>query len=251
MSADRRGRFYVLSGASSARRREVRGKLSPGRTKMRNAVRKRPRTDGSVSGDAGIEPTGVEGNRHRSELPGGAARIDILHEPEAERGKMGAGAIHHTAFRVANEKVQLDWRERLIDAGIHVSPVKDRLYFHSIYFREPGGVLFEIATDGPGSLIDEPAETLGSALCLPPGLNLAGKVLKRDFIMTIETNFLNYAAEKLNQLCGRIETCLGKLQLVLAGVADEFWKLRVGMERGQPVFVPRQGVHDAMMIEPQ
>lgn len=118
----------------------------------------------------GFEPTGVEGNRHRFELPGGAARIDILHEPEAERGKMGAGAIHHTAFRVANEKVQLDWRERLIDAGIHVSPVKDRLYFHSIYFREPGGVLFEIATDGPGFLIDEPAETLGSALCLPPWL---------------------------------------------------------------------------------
>jgi hypothetical protein len=83
---------------------------------------------------------------------------------------MGTGAIHHAAFRVADEKVQLDWRERLIAAGVHVSPVKDRLYFHSIYFREPGGVLFEIATDGPGFLIDEPAETLGSALCLPPWL---------------------------------------------------------------------------------
>ena len=83
---------------------------------------------------------------------------------------MGAGAVHHVAFRVADETVQSDWRARLIEAGVHVSPVKDRLYFHSIYFREPGGVLFEIATDGPGFLIDEPEDALGSKLCLPPWL---------------------------------------------------------------------------------
>ena len=77
----------------------------------------------------GFAPAGVEGNRHRFELPGAAGRIDILHEPEAERGKMGAGAIHHVAFRVADEAEQSDWRERLIDAGVRVSPVKDRLYF--------------------------------------------------------------------------------------------------------------------------
>ena len=118
----------------------------------------------------GFEMAGVEGNRHRFALPGGAVRIDILPEPQAERGKMGVGGIHHVAFRVADERTQLDWRERLIQAGLHVSPVKDRLYFHSIYFREPGGVLFEIATDGPGFLIDEPEETLGSKLCLPPWL---------------------------------------------------------------------------------
>ncbi len=118
----------------------------------------------------GFAAAGGEGNRHRFELPGGAARIDILHEPQAERGKMGAGAMHHVALRVADEAGQLDWRARLTEAGIHVSPVKDRLYFHSIYFREPGGVLFEIATDGPGFLIDEPEETLGSKLCLPPWL---------------------------------------------------------------------------------
>jgi len=118
----------------------------------------------------GFEPAGMEENRHRFVLPDGAARVDILHEPQADRGKMGAGAIHHVAFRVADERVQLDWRQRLIESGVHVSPVKDRLYFHSIYFREPGGVLFEIATDGPGFLIDEPVETLGSKLCLPPWL---------------------------------------------------------------------------------
>jgi glyoxalase family protein len=129
-----------------------------------------PEPTARLLGVLGFESAGIEGNRHRFELPDGAARVDILHEPEAERGKMGAGAVHHVAFRVADEAEQLEWRARLIDAGVHVSPVKDRLYFHSIYFREPGGVLFEIATDGPGFLIDEPEETLGSSLCLPPWL---------------------------------------------------------------------------------
>ncbi len=118
----------------------------------------------------GFAAAGTEGNRHRFELPGAAARVDILHEPQAERGKLGAGAIHHVAFRVADESVQADWRNRLVKAGVRVSPVKDRLYFHSIYFREPGGVLFEIATDGPGFLIDEAEDALGSSLCLPPWL---------------------------------------------------------------------------------
>jgi glyoxalase family protein len=74
---------------------------------------------------------------------------------------------------VADEAVQLDWRDRLVKAGVRVSPVKDRRYFHSIYFREPGGALFEIATDGPGFLIDEPEAALGSSLCLPPWLEPA------------------------------------------------------------------------------
>ena len=121
-------------------------------------------------GMLGFEPAGVEGNRHRFELAAGNARVDILHEPEAERGKLGAGAVHHVAFRVKDEASQLDWRNRLMKAGVHVSPVKDRRYFHSIYFREPGGALFEIATDGPGFLIDEPEAALGTSLCLPPWL---------------------------------------------------------------------------------
>jgi glyoxalase family protein len=126
----------------------------------------------------GFAAAGAEGNRHRFELPGGVARIDVLHEPQAERGKMGAGAIHHVAFRVADERAQVDWRARLVEAGVHVSHVKDRLYFHSIYFREPGGVLFEIATDGPGFLIDEPADALGSSLCLPPWLEPTRKSIE-------------------------------------------------------------------------
>jgi len=126
----------------------------------------------------GFALVAAEGNRYRFELPDSAARIDVLYEPDAQRGKMGAGAIHHLALRVADETQQLDWRARLIDAGVHVSPVKDRLYFHSIYFREPGGVLFEIATDGPGFLIDEPEETLGTSLCLPPWLEPARKSIE-------------------------------------------------------------------------
>jgi len=118
----------------------------------------------------GFEQVLAQNNRHQFELAGGRARINVLHEPDTERGKLGAGAIHHLAFRVADEASQLDWRDRLMSAGVRVSPVKDRAYFHSIYFREPGGVLFEIATDGPGFLIDEPADALGTSLCLPPWL---------------------------------------------------------------------------------
>jgi len=118
----------------------------------------------------GFQRGGQEGNRTRFELPDGLARIDVLHEPNAEHGKMGAGIIHHVALRVADEAEQLEWRNKLIASRIRVSPVKDRLYFHSIYFRLPGGTLFEIATDGPGFLIDEPEDSLGQALCLPPWL---------------------------------------------------------------------------------
>jgi glyoxalase family protein len=118
----------------------------------------------------GFHRVDVEGNRHRFELPQSPARLDVLHQPAAERGKLGRGSIHHVAFRVENEAVQLEWRDRLVQAGVRVSAVKDRQYFHSIYFREPGGALFEIATDGPGFLIDESAETLGTSLCLPPWL---------------------------------------------------------------------------------
>jgi glyoxalase family protein len=118
----------------------------------------------------GFERGGEEGNRVRFELPGGSARIDVVCQHDAEHGKMGAGIVHHVALRVADESTQRMWREQLMAAGIRVTPVKDRYYFHSIYFRQPGGTLFEIATDGPGFLIDEAEDALGSALCLPPWL---------------------------------------------------------------------------------
>ena len=83
---------------------------------------------------------------------------------------MGAGVVHHVAFRTPNDEQQRAWRAELVSRGYNVSPVMDRTYFRSIYFREPGGVLFEVATDGPGFSADQPAEELGTKLMLPPWL---------------------------------------------------------------------------------
>ena len=83
---------------------------------------------------------------------------------------MGAGAVHHVAFRTLDDAQQKSWLTALIGAGFNVSPIMDRVYFHSIYYREPGGVLFEIATDTPGFAADEPAEQFGAKLMLPPWL---------------------------------------------------------------------------------
>ena len=84
------------------------------------------------------------------------------------RGADGVGAVHHVAFAVANDASQLSMRERVFAAGLHPTPVVDRQYFHSVYFREPGGVLFELATVSPGFTVDEPPDQLGTSLKLPP-----------------------------------------------------------------------------------
>jgi glyoxalase family protein len=113
---------------------------------------------------------GSEGNRFRYRAGGSdgfAADVDLLCVPDARHGSMGAGIVHHVAFRTPDDAQQLEWRKRIVAAGLNVSPVMDRQYFHSIYYREPGGVLFELATDGPGFTADEPAERLGARLMLP------------------------------------------------------------------------------------
>lgn len=84
-----------------------------------------------------------------------------------DRGQGGPGTIHHIAWRVADDLAQKNWQQVIEEQGLHVSPVMDRGYFHSIYFREPGGALFEIATDPPGFAVDEPLEALGTQLRLP------------------------------------------------------------------------------------
>jgi glyoxalase family protein len=98
---------------------------------------------------------------------GPGAYLDLLEEPAAPRGQPGLGTVHHVAFRVADDEAEWIARAEWLAAGLHVSPQMDRNYFHSIYAREPGGVLFEIATDSPGFAIDEPVEKLGSTLKLP------------------------------------------------------------------------------------
>jgi glyoxalase family protein len=114
----------------------------------------------------------TEGAWHRFFLGEGesAARIDLFVDPAARAGKFGAGIMHHIAWRTSDDETQAVARQELRSAGLVVSPVRDRSYFQSIYYREPGGILFEIATDPPGFTTDEPVENLGSALRLPPQL---------------------------------------------------------------------------------
>lgn len=110
-----------------------------------------------------------EGNRwqYRATAHDRGIYLDLLERPGLGRGRTGGGTVHHIAFRVANSEEQELYRNQLSKTGLQVTPVRDRQYFHSIYFREPGGVLFEIATDGPGFTIDESPEQLGSQLKLP------------------------------------------------------------------------------------
>jgi glyoxalase family protein len=104
--------------------------------------------------------------------PGGVgAQVHIEVHPELPfRRFVGIGGVHHVAFRTPNEEEHRQWRERIAQVNPTVTPVIDRFYFRSIYFREPGGVLFEIATDGPGFAVDEDVGTLGERLSLPPFL---------------------------------------------------------------------------------
>lgn len=94
--------------------------------------------------------------------------IDIIRSDAPTNPRSGAGSIHHIAFRAESDEVQMEWQDRLRTAGLNVTPVIDRQYFNAIYFREPGGVLFEIATDPPGFATDEAPDALGTALMLPP-----------------------------------------------------------------------------------
>jgi glyoxalase family protein len=101
---------------------------------------------------------------------GAGALVDVLCSPEAPPGLVAAGTVHHIAWRTPDDAEQVAWRTTLMDQGLNVTPILDRQYFHSIYFREPGGVLLEIATDPPGFTVDEPLMRLGRALKLPPWL---------------------------------------------------------------------------------
>ncbi|GIT90776.1 diguanylate cyclase [Jannaschia pagri] len=113
--------------------------------------------------------TGAGQERLRLQAPGQARGtvVDLYRRDGAPRGVQGAGSIHHVAFRALDDADQLDWRDRMLAAGMQVTPVIDRQYFNAIYFQTPGGILFEIATDPPGFTRDEPLETLGQALKLP------------------------------------------------------------------------------------
>jgi glyoxalase family protein len=118
----------------------------------------------------GFRKSGQDGPRTRFETGKGGPHsiVDVVESPEGLVGEESIGTVHHVAWRASDAAHQLEWREALVKAGRNVTPVIDRYYFKSIYYREPGGVLFEIATDGPGFIKDEKAEDLGSSLSLPP-----------------------------------------------------------------------------------
>jgi glyoxalase family protein len=124
---------------------------------------------GLLTNTMGFREVGREGARVRYEVAEGGlgATIDIETTGD-RRGSGGAGTVHHIAWRTPDDEQQLAWGTEVTAAGSEPTPVIDRNYFHSIYFREPGGVLYEIATDPPGFTIDEPLEILGSELKLPP-----------------------------------------------------------------------------------
>jgi catechol 2,3-dioxygenase-like lactoylglutathione lyase family enzyme len=134
-----------------------------------------------LTGLMGFQAEGSEGNRYRYRAAAGgyASTVDLLCAPDARRGGMGAGVVHHIAFRTPGDSEQADWHNKLTRLDYNVSPVMNRVYFHSIYFREPGGVLFEIATDPPGFTVDEAPAQLGSQLRLPPWLEPHRSELER------------------------------------------------------------------------
>jgi glyoxalase family protein len=127
-------------------------------------------TAGFVTGTLGFREVAREAGRGRYATGAGGphALLELLERPGTPAGGETTGTVHHVAWRASDDDQQVAWRETLVAAGRHVTPVIDRKYFHSIYFREPGGVLFEMATDRPGFTVDEPVEALGSGLQLPP-----------------------------------------------------------------------------------
>jgi glyoxalase family protein len=113
-----------------------------------------------------------DGNRYRfaTDAVDGASIIDLIEMPTAISGNGSAGTIHHLAFRVKNEDALMEYHDIISDMGLQITPKIDRDYFYSVYFREPGGVLFEFATENPGFAIDEPVDRLGTGLQLPKQL---------------------------------------------------------------------------------
>lgn len=136
------------------------------------SVSKEDATAEMLTEGLGLSFANQESNRFRFSAGEGGpgALVDVLVTPDAPRGLVAAGTVHHVAWRAPDEQTQVAWRDELLDKGVDVTSILDRQYFRSIYFREPGGTLLEVATDEPGFAIDEPLLELGRALKLPPWL---------------------------------------------------------------------------------
>jgi glyoxalase family protein len=141
------------------------------------------RTAEVLEGSLGLHAAGEEEGRKRWSTEGAGAPgtiVDVIASAPGRRAELGAGSVHHIAFRATDTLHQLDFQRALMERGLRVTDVADRVYFQSIYFREPGGVLFEVATDPPGMTLDEPLEHLGESLRLPPWYESMRPRLERE-----------------------------------------------------------------------
>jgi glyoxalase family protein len=147
--------------------RQIRGLES-----ARMVERDMPATTAFLTSILGFSQIGIESGWHRYGVAGGGSGcyVDVHEATTTRRGAWGVGTIHHLAWRVSDDAHQAAVRSQVDAAGRRPTPVIDRFWFRSVYFLEPGGVLFELATDGPGFAVDEDPEHLGEALVLPPWL---------------------------------------------------------------------------------
>ena len=130
----------------------------------------------------GLEKLATEGDYTRFTSSAEIGNTVDLKTVAGQRGQMGVGTVHHIAWRAQDNTDHLEWQEYVMNHGQHVTEVKDRNYFNAIYFREPGEILFEIATDPPGFAHDETPETMGSQLMLPPQYEQHREQLERTLI---------------------------------------------------------------------
>ena len=165
-TGDRR-EFSPWAGSPVPERHQIRGLHG-----ARLLERSQGPTARLLSETLGFEVVGEEDGWRRYALPGTRSGrvLDVKELPDAPRGTWGIGSVHHVAWRVPDDATQLAVQHRLFDARRQPTAVIDRFWFKSVYFREPGGVLFEVATDGPGFGVDEPLAELGGSLVLPPWL---------------------------------------------------------------------------------
>lgn len=190
------------------------------------------------------EESGPEGRRTRfgGDSDGVGLFVDVLERPGQPRGQFGAGSVHHVALRTRNDAEQAEYQRDLSAAGYGVTPVQDRQYFHSIYFRDPSGVLFEIATDAPGFPADERVDELGKVLKLPEWLE--GKreaieghlpaVVNPEYGSRIGRNDANRAADTgSGDASSRINGPHGEQPLLAAGRSPELARAAVVLLHGR------------------
>jgi glyoxalase family protein len=158
-------RFAAWDGSPVPGERQVRG-LYSAQVWERDAAA----TGSFLERVLGFSRIGSENGWTRYGFPDVAGVIDVREAPDARRGAWGVGSVHHLAWRVDDDRHQLAVRDQVGTSGASPTPVIDRFWFKSVYFKEPGGVLFELATDGPGFAVDEDAQHLGETLVLPPFL---------------------------------------------------------------------------------